>query len=568
MKRKLLLSLSAALLSTGLMAGGINTNTNQSAAYVRMLARNASLGIDAVYFNPAGLTKLGNGFHLSLNNQTIFQTKDVVNNYKYLNGSPNAKYTGIVKAPVFPGVYAAYKMDKLAFSFGFNPVGGGGGATYDKGLPSFEMPISDLIPLLASTTGPMNYKADINFEGTSVYFGYQFGISYEVNPSISLFAGVRTVTAKNTYKGYIKDIMINPKFTATPPIPGVAALSFNGSFVKPADFGSKMQAYYTAGAKYYTAVATQMTDASASLDPMIAGGIGGLTPAQAATAGYITATQKAQIEGGLTAIGQPVSLTIVQAKGAFTGAATQATGGAAQLSGGAAQMGGLGAKTADVEVDAIQKGTGYTPIFGANLTIAEKLTLAIKYEMLTKIELTNETKVDGSGLFPNGGKTRADMPAMLAIGVAYPLTSKLNASLSYTYYFDKSANYGKKNSAGVAVKNSDVIDKNYFELALGLEYNITDKFLVSAGYLLAKTGVSEAYQNDLSYSLTSNTVGFGGRYQITKGIGVNLGTLNTFYSDSSKSFSHTLGTTVIPVKEDYSKTTWMVAVGVDIKIGK
>ena len=137
MKKNLLLAISFAIASSSLLAGGIMTNTNQSAAYARMLARNATLGIDAVYYNPAGLTKLGNGFHLSLNNQSIFQTKDVINDYKYLNGTPTT-YTGIVEAPVFPGVYAAYKMDKLAFSFGFNPVGGGGGAQYDTGLPSFE----------------------------------------------------------------------------------------------------------------------------------------------------------------------------------------------------------------------------------------------------------------------------------------------------------------------------------------------------------------------------------------------------------------------------------------------
>jgi long-subunit fatty acid transport protein len=146
MKKLVLLALSAAFLSTGLRAGGIMTNSNQSAAYARLLARNACLGIDAVYYNPAGLTKLGNGFHLSLNNQSIFQTKDVVNSYRYLHDSPEAKYRGNVEALIFPGIYAVYKMDKLAFSFGFNPVGGGGGAKYDKGLPSFEMGISDLVP--------------------------------------------------------------------------------------------------------------------------------------------------------------------------------------------------------------------------------------------------------------------------------------------------------------------------------------------------------------------------------------------------------------------------------------
>ncbi|NTV78917.1 MAG: hypothetical protein HGA25_07260, partial [Clostridiales bacterium] len=45
-----------------ILAGGLVTNTNQSAMYTRLQNRNASTDIDAVYFNPAGLTKLGNGF--------------------------------------------------------------------------------------------------------------------------------------------------------------------------------------------------------------------------------------------------------------------------------------------------------------------------------------------------------------------------------------------------------------------------------------------------------------------------------------------------------------------------
>ena len=46
-------------------AGGILTNTNQSAQFVRMLSRNASTQIDAVYFNPAGLTNMKDGLHFS-----------------------------------------------------------------------------------------------------------------------------------------------------------------------------------------------------------------------------------------------------------------------------------------------------------------------------------------------------------------------------------------------------------------------------------------------------------------------------------------------------------------------
>ena len=543
MKRKLLLALSAALLSTGLMAGGIMTNSNQSAAYARMLARNASLGIDAVYYNPAGLTKLGNGFHFSLNNQSIFQTKDATNDYPYLNGSPTT-YTGIVKAPVFPGVYAVYKMNKFAFSFGFNPVGGGGGATYDTGLPSFEMGISDLKPMLGAGFGVTGYSADINFEGTSVFFGYQAGVSYEISPAVSVFGGLRYVTAKNTYKGAITNIMINPL---------IANTIYTGGFVKAQDFGTER-------ATYYTGVSTAYTTAAAGAGQLATAGLGTFTYDQAYSAGYITATQKAQFEGALLAAGQSVATPIATSQVVYTTVAAQATAGATQMT-------GLAAQTGDVEVDAVQKGTGYTPMLGVNLTLAEKLTLAIKYEFQTNIELTNETTVDGSGLFTDGDISRSDMPALLSIGASYPLTSKLTASLGYNLYFDKSADYGKK-IGGEFVTNESVIDKNYYELALGLEYNITDKFLVSAGYLLAKTGVSEAYQSDLSYSLTSNTIGIGGQYKITKDIAVNIGALNTFYNDGQKHFDHTLGTSLVPVTEDYAKTTWLLAIGLDVRIGK
>jgi len=550
MKKSLLLALSAVLLSTGLMAGGIMTNTNQSAAYVRLLARNASFGIDAVYFNPAGLMKLDNGFHFSLNNQSIFQTKDVTTNYPYLHGAPDAKYTGNVKAPLFPGVYAVYKMDKLAFSFGFNPVGGGGGATYDKGLPSFEMGISDIVPSLVNKGIPTtDYSADINFEGTSVFFGYQAGISYKISDMISVFGGIRYVTAKNTYKGGINNIMINPNYPAF-------GASFNGSMVKASTF-------FTAGATTLNTLAAGATQYVAGLQPIITGG-GGTVLLANGTAVGLSAAQVAQIQQILGAAGltpaQIGAQTIASAQGVLTAAAPGFTANATVMTANAAG-------TQDIAVDATQKGTGYTPMLGVNLTLAEKLNIAIKYEFLTKIELTNSTKVDGSGLFPDGAKTRSDMPAMLAIGASYPLTDKLMASLSYNYYFDKTADYGKKIN-GAFVTNKSVIDKNYFELAGGLEYNITDKFLVSAGYLLSKSGVSEAYQSDLSYSLSSSTVGFGGQYNITKGIAVNLGALNTFYSDGQKHYNHMLGTLAMPVIETYTKANWLVSIGLDVKIGK
>ncbi|MGC9364985.1 MAG: hypothetical protein ACP5FZ_10505, partial [Fidelibacterota bacterium] len=105
------------------MAGGIVTNTNQSAAYMRTLNRNASTDVDAVYYNPAGLTKLEEGLHLSLSNQSIWQTKTVTNSYPNLN---NDEFVGDVSAPLFPNLYLAYKKGNVVISGGFEPIGGGG----------------------------------------------------------------------------------------------------------------------------------------------------------------------------------------------------------------------------------------------------------------------------------------------------------------------------------------------------------------------------------------------------------------------------------------------------------
>ena len=90
MKRMTSLLVFMLVSSQFLMAGGLKTNVNQSAAWARTLARDATLEIDGVYFNPAGLTHLGNGLHLSISNQSIFQTRSVTSDYTYLTGAPVA----------------------------------------------------------------------------------------------------------------------------------------------------------------------------------------------------------------------------------------------------------------------------------------------------------------------------------------------------------------------------------------------------------------------------------------------------------------------------------------------
>lgn len=526
--KKLLLITAAMMLSGSLFAGGIVTNTNQSAAWVRLLTRDASTSADAVYFNPAGLMQLNNGLHFSISNQTILQNREVTNDYPYLN---EGVYKGEVTAPFFPSIYAVYKMDKLAFSFGFNPVGGGGGATYETGLPSFELTPSDLVPALPNAS---EYRLDAFFEGTSVFFGYQAGISYKLNDLISVFAGARYVSAKNTYNGYLRSIELN----------------YGGA--------------WTPATAIFTGIAQQASGAGDNMEPIISGGGGALTFAQAEAATVIDAATRAQLEGGLLQFGVPQStidvMTIEQAQSAYYAAAQENQATASLL--------------ADKEADVEQTASGITPIIGVNISLSENLNIGLKYEFATELEFTNNTAsdilldYDETGtpvtMFPDGDKFRGDMPAMLSAGVDLKATDKLKVSVGTHYFFDKAADYGRKVD-GEYVANDEVIDNNLIEVAAGLEFNITDNLLVSGGYLFGKTGVSEAYQSDLSYSLTSSTIGGGGAYKFSDNLMLNLGVGYTFYKDGEKTVNHVfVNDSVIPALETYYKDNLFIAVGLDI----
>ena len=67
------------VLSQQTFAGGLLTNTNQNAAFDRMLSRDAAIGIDGVYANPAGVAFLSPVWHLSLNFQLDFQSLNINN---------------------------------------------------------------------------------------------------------------------------------------------------------------------------------------------------------------------------------------------------------------------------------------------------------------------------------------------------------------------------------------------------------------------------------------------------------------------------------------------------------
>jgi long-chain fatty acid transport protein len=543
--RKLLTFIAGTLITGSLIAGGLVTNNNQSAMFTRLQNRNASTTPDAVFFNPAGLTKLGDGLFASVNNQTIFQTKTVTNDYAFLSGTKPREFVGNVKAPIYPGVYVAYNVGKLSFSAGFNPIGGGGGATYSTGLPSFEAQAAELVPLLNANIPPMPttlYSADIFFEGSSVYFGIQGNVGYKINDMISVAAGLRVVSANNAYKGYMRGISVNPNYPAF-------GATYNGNNMVLA------KTFFNSGATTLNGLATGATAYSGVLTGIIGGGVvPGTTPLTDGATNGLSPTQIGTIQAIITAAGlSPAGIDISTAQLYLAGAAPGFTAGATKLS-------GYAAKTSDVVVDAEQSGLGFTPILSVNFSPMENLNIAVKYEFQTKLDLTTSVidGKNGAGIYIQDSVSIADLPASIMAGVEYRPFEKLMLAGSFNYYFDKNVDYD-----GQADVVLNKIDKNFLEYGLGAEYGVTEKLRLSAGWSGTTTGVNDNYQSDLTYSTNTNTLGGGLGYRINDMFDLNIGGQYTFYQEGTKSF-----TRLAPITETYNKVTWLLAIGLDIYFGK
>ncbi len=499
------------------MAGGIVTNTNQSASFIRKPVQDAVLDATGTYYNPAGLAFLADGFHFSLSNQTISQTRTINSTFP---GMARTEFEGGVSAPLFPSVYAVYKSGNFAYSFGFNPIGGGGSATFDNGLPSFEQQVAVLPPLLTSAgIETSQYSMNAAFDGSSLNWGIQFNASYAINEMIAVSAGVRYVIANNSYTGHLRDVMINP----------MHPLNAEGA-------GNMI-----AAPVFFSTLSAAASGASQSIQPIIDGGGSDYTLPQLVNFGFLTQEEADMLAGGL---GPAYSsdMTAAQVQTAYNQNATL--------------MSGYAQATSDMELDATQSGSGIVPVIGINLKFSDDFNMAIKYEHKASITLTNSTTVDDVGMYPDGEEMAADMPAMLAVGASYKALPQLRLSGGFHYYFDKSADYGK------ALPNEDIIDNNFWEAAFGLEYAVTENFLLSAGYLRTQTGVNDKYHSDLSHSLSTNSIGAGLKYMVNPNMGINLGVMNTMYESYTKSF----GATGFNYDESYERKALTFAIGLDLKL--
>ena len=208
MRKNFLIGFVMLIVSIPTFAGDYLTNTNQNAAFLRMIARGASIDIDGVYSNPAGLAFLPqNGLQVALTIQSAYQTRDIAATSPLwtMDGQTSVRnYEGKASAPVIPSVHAVYKNGDWAFSGSFAIVGGGGKASFNTGLPMFDAAAIGLVNSVGQgMLMPNMYNINSAMEGRQYIYGFQLGASYKINEHFAVFAGARMNYFTGGYKGFL-----------------------------------------------------------------------------------------------------------------------------------------------------------------------------------------------------------------------------------------------------------------------------------------------------------------------------------------------------------------------------
>ena len=200
MKKRLTMIAVATLIVATVTAGGLMTNTNYHIAFDRMMARGASLDIDAAYSNPAGLAWGHEGFQLSLNFQKPWQYRDI----ELTRNGQKTLYEGKASAPIVPALFASYKKDRWAVSTMIGIVGSGGFVEYKQGVPMFNV----LLQSMLATNGinPDTYSLDSEMKGKQYIYGGQVNFTYKILDCFSAAVGIRANYYDGYYRGHVKAV--------------------------------------------------------------------------------------------------------------------------------------------------------------------------------------------------------------------------------------------------------------------------------------------------------------------------------------------------------------------------
>ena len=486
--KKSIISLVVFMMTTGgVFAGGILTNTNQSVLFLKNPARDAAIGLDGVYNNPAGVAFMPEGFHIALNWQYAHQTRTVTSvSPLYVLGRKNNNnerkiFEGVADAPFIPSLQGAWNKGNWSLQFNLSVPGGGGSCEFADGLGSFERVVGSIANMLAPL-GAQGYDMDGYMKGRQYYYGVQLGAAYKIHPNLSVYGGLRLLYGDATYKAKISNIQVKTE---------------NG-YVDFADF---------------------MTNSTATVNnalDLVNAGIAQYEAAGIPVPAELLA-QQAQLES------TKANLTQLQkyAQGVNL----------------LCNQDGLGIAPI-IGIDWKYK----------NFNFAAKYEFKTQIRMKNESTVNEASEIDAVNKFKDGEKVNEDAPALLTIGAQWKPIDVVSLNIGWHHYFDKNVSW--YNNAQDLLKHDtneflagvewDITDKlnvscggqitryglsddymndisfvvNSYSIGLGCSYKVKDNITISAAYFQTNYSdydktVTEPIPYKETYTRTNRVLGIG-----------------------------------------------------------
>jgi len=486
--KKSIISLVVFMMTTGgVFAGGILTNTNQSVLFLKNPARDAAIGLDGVYSNPAGVAFMPEGFHIALNWQYAHQTRTVTSvSPLYVLGRKNNNnerkiFEGVADAPFIPSLQGAWNKGNWSLQFNLSVPGGGGSCEFADGLGSFERVVGSIANML-EPLGAQGYDMDGYMKGRQYFYGVQLGAAYKIHPNLSVYGGLRLLYGDATYKAKISNIQVKTE---------------NG-YVDFADF---------------------MTNSTATVNnalDLVNAGIAQYEAAGIPVPAELLA-QQAQLES------TKANLTQLQkyAQGVNL----------------LCNQDGLGIAPI-IGIDWKYK----------NFNFAAKYEFKTQIRMKNESTVNEASEIDAVNKFKDGEKVNEDAPALLTIGAQWKPIDVVSLNIGWHHYFDKNVSW--YNNAQDLLKHDtneflagvewDITDKlnvscggqltryglsddymndisfvvNSYSIGLGCSYKVKDNITLTAAYFQTNYSdydktVTEPIPYKETYTRTNRVLGIG-----------------------------------------------------------
>lgn len=201
------------------------------------------------------------------------------------------------------------------------------------------------------------------------------------------------------------------------------------------------------------------------------------------------------------------------------------------------------------DIDSERTAWGFGGQVGLNYAYNDTWNFAMRYDTKIKMEFEADAKSSPytNPLFPgkelgfelffpqyaDGAKYRRDLPAILAVGASQKVTDKWTMFYGANYYFNESAKLDKDISGYTYGLEYD----NGWEISVGTEYWLNNKWALLAGVNYADTGAPKDSYMDVEYALNSILVGMGVKYKPNEDTEWVISTSHYFYEATDGNFA-------------------------------